>query len=298
MCTHDDNNEALSFTPPVVELKVPTGIYSNGDQLRISVMLSHQFYTIESKAENKGFIELIKKAINYESLLAFYIKEGTKEIQLVREASAEDTSRFKAVFSLVKGETAFSKLEPIIPNPQTLNGLFAKIQNASCSFPVKKPCISFDYPVDGCYARAHKMRQLINENGYECKKEFVYGDLRARYGVKMSNQDGCCVSWSYHVAVLLTYKDEKGVLQECIIDPSLFDTPISDSDWRKACANSSCGPVSISSFTTTPGNVYYRSPKGTLLYDDGYVNTDCVLDIFADYSGCYLPAPSTVSCGF
>lgn len=303
-CTHSDNNEKGPevcpplTSSPLVELKVPTGIYEDGSRLRVAVMLSHQFYTIESKAKNKDFIALIRRAIEKESLLTFVINGNTREILAVKEASAEDASKFKMVFGSVKGDAESLKVEPVIPDLRTLNELFLKIQNASCTFPVKKPCIPFNYPVDGCYARAHKMRQLLNESGYECRKEFIYGDLRARFGVKAPERGGCCVSWSYHVSVLVTYKDDKGVLQERIIDPSLFDAPVPDSEWRNACLNASCGEVTMSSFIITPGNVYYRSPKGTLLYDDKYVHTDCVLNLFADCSGCFQPAPSTASCHF
>ena len=36
------------------------------------------------------------------------------------------------------------------------------------------PCIPFTYPYDGCFARAHAMRRLVNQMGYECHKVFHY----------------------------------------------------------------------------------------------------------------------------
>ena len=38
------------------------------------------------------------------------------------------------------------------------------------------PCIPFGYVTDGCLARAHAMRRLINSLGYECHKAFMRMD--------------------------------------------------------------------------------------------------------------------------
>jgi hypothetical protein len=137
------------------------------------------------------------------------------------------------------------------------------------------------------------MRQILLNAGYDCEKQFVYGNLRASTGT-------CCVSWVYHVAILVSYKNASGIVEKRIIDPSLFSSgPVTDAAWRAACTNTSCGSASVSSFANTAGNVYYRSPSGSLLYDNNYVNTNCVLNIFSSLSGCSpSPAPSVGSCGF
>ncbi|MEF9480737.1 protein-glutamine glutaminase family protein [Chryseobacterium sp. 1B4] len=95
-----------------------------------------------------------------------------------------------------------------MPNLATLNSLFAQIKNQACgTSTASSPCITFRYPVDGCYARAHKMRQILLNAGYDCEKQFVYGNLRASTGT-------CCVSWVYHVAILVSFKNASGIVEK------------------------------------------------------------------------------------
>lgn len=137
------------------------------------------------------------------------------------------------------------------------------------------------------------MRQILAANGYSCQKQFVYGSLRASTGV-------CCVSWSYHVAVLVKFVNASGVTEERIIDPSLFSNgPVLATTWRNACVSSSCGSASVSSYANSSGSVYYRSPYGSVIYDDNYNNTRCVLLTFKSLMGCSpRPAPSVNNCGY
>jgi hypothetical protein len=65
--------------------------------------------------------------------------------------------------------------------------------------------IPFQYVRDGCYARAHKMRQIITElYGYCCEKVFSFAiPYPNRLAVKANKWSGCCVTWWYHVAPLV-----------------------------------------------------------------------------------------------
>ncbi|WP_262708735.1 MULTISPECIES: protein-glutamine glutaminase [unclassified Chryseobacterium] len=213
----------------------------------------------------------------------------------VESPTLEDIRFFKSALTKeVKTDAGTSKkLASVIPDLATLNSLFTQIKNQSCgTSTASSPCITFRFPVDGCYARAHKMRQILNNAGYECEKQFVYGNLRASTGT-------CCVSWVYHVAILVSFKNASGVVEKRIIDPSLNSTgPITDTAWRAACTNSTCGSTSVSSYANTAGNVYYRNPAGSLLYDNNLVNTNCTLTAFSALSGCFASVPSTAHCGF
>jgi hypothetical protein len=136
------------------------------------------------------------------------------------------------------------------------------------------------------------MRQILNNAGYECEKQFVYGNLRASTGT-------CCVSWVYHVAILVSFKNASGVVEKRIIDPSLLSTgPITDTAWRAACTNTTCGSASVSSYANTAGNVYYRNPAGSLLYDNNLVNTNCTLTAFSAFQVVQLRYQCTAHCGF
>lgn len=272
---------------------VPVGIDDENGKLKVSFIVTAQFYTIESTKENQKYIEIIRQAVKDESPVHVYIIPNTTTIAKVEKGTEEDVAYFKSALTKeVRTET--SKLTSVIPNLATLNSLFAKIKSQSCgTTTASSPCITFRYPVDGCYARAHKMRQILINNGYDSEKQFVYGNLKASTGT-------CCVAWSYHVALLVSFKNSAGATEKRIIDPSLFASgPVTDTAWRNACINTSCGSASVSSYANTAGNVYYRSPGGSLLYDNNYINTNCVLTTFSLLSGCSpSPAPDVSSCGF
>lgn len=271
---------------------VPTGLDKEDGKYKVSFILSAQPYEIKDTKENEAYISMISQAVKNETPVQIFLKANSNEIAKVEKATAEDVRYFKSV--LTKEERGVTnRLASVIPDLATLNSLFTQIKNQSCgTSTASSPCITFRYPVDGCYARAHKMRQILNNAGYECEKQFVYGNLRASTGT-------CCVSWVYHVAILVSFKNASGVIEKRIIDPSLNSTgPITDTAWRAACTNSTCGSTSVSSFTNTAGNVYYRSPSGSLLYDNNLVNTNCTLTAFSALSGCSAPVPSTAHCGF
>jgi hypothetical protein len=272
---------------------VPVGIDSENGMLKVSFILTAQFYEIKPTKENEQYIGMIRQAVKNETPIHIFLKGNSNEIAKVETVSQEDTRYFKSILTKeAKGQS--SKLATVIPNVATLNSLFTLIKNQSCgTSTASSPCITFRYPVDGCYARAHKMRQILINNGYDCEKQFVYGNLKASTGT-------CCVGWSYHVAILVSFKNASGVTEKRIIDPSLFSSgPVTDTAWRNACINTSCGSASVSSYVNTAGNVYYRSPSNSYLYDNNLINTNCVLTKFGSLSGCSpSPAPDVSACGF
>jgi Glutaminase len=116
-----------------------------------------------------------------------------------------------------------------------------------------QPCIPFEYVRDGCFARAHKMRQIINTKyGYCCEKVFSFGKL----SVLATKWGGCCVSWVYHVAPLVRVKVNNAVY--CyVIDPGMFDKPVLLSEWLTAQTNTGCLPgAGITSYSIQPGSAY------------------------------------------
>lgn len=84
--------------------------------------------------------------------------------------------------------------------------------------------IPFIYPMDGCYARAHKMAMVMDEMGIISGKAFLEGNLfvDTKYGE---------AGWSYHVASLVMIK-KNGKLIPTIIDPGLFDKPVPYEEWK------------------------------------------------------------------
>ncbi len=272
---------------------IPVTMEKENGKYRVNFIITAQNFEIRDSEENARYISMLQEAMKNETPVHVFLKANTNEIVKVDAPTEEDVRYFK---SLLTKETIAEtqKAVSVIPNQATLNSLFTQIKNQSCgTSTASSPCITFRYAVDGCYARAHKMRQILLNAGYDCEKQFVYGNLRASTGT-------CCVSWGYHVAILVSFRNASGAVEKRIIDPSLFTSgPVTDTAWRNACVNTSCGSASASSYANTAGTVYYRSPSGSLLYDNNYVNTNCVLTTFASLSGCSpSPAPSVSSCGF
>ena len=88
--------------------------------------------------------------------------------------------------------------------------------------------IPFDYPEDGCFARAHAMVRELDDLGINSAKSFIEGNLR----VETDKSPKGYVKWSYHVApTILVYKNGKVV--PYIFDPSIFDKPVPVEEWHK-----------------------------------------------------------------
>jgi hypothetical protein len=85
------------------------------------------------------------------------------------------------------------------------------------------------YPDDGCWARAHEMYRLIGNMGIVAKKVWISGSLRAN----TKNNPACFVRWGWHVAPTICVHGPKFFqVQDMVIDPSLFTTPVSKATWK------------------------------------------------------------------
>ena len=91
--------------------------------------------------------------------------------------------------------------------------------------------IPFDHPWDGCYARAHEMKRIMEQQfNVELKKVFVFGNLKPVTGTLHGNSTP--VVWWYHVAPLVEGIDNIGNPIQYVIDPSLSpDTVLTKKEW-------------------------------------------------------------------
>ncbi len=113
-------------------------------------------------------------------------------------------------------------LQISIVTPRQASEIFAEMQ--------AQPQIPFRYPEDGCYARADEMAWLLEAKGLIVAKVFAQGFLR--YQTKHNSQLTINMFWrNYHVAPILLVETSPKNLQITVIDPSMFDRPVSSARW-------------------------------------------------------------------
>lgn len=146
--------------------------------------------------------------------------------------------------------------------------MFALVSARTCDpLAVPPPCIPFLYPDDGCWGRAHEMRRLMVDAGVTPRKVWIYGNLRAA----TRNNPNCEVHWGWHVAPTLCVRRSLFRLEDVVIDPSLFDTPVSKARWKGVQGDPGAQLVG------SDGSVFYRSSSGYTQTDPGYTQTATVL---------------------
>lgn len=107
---------------------------------------------------------------------------------------------------------------------------FNNMAATSCDpLTVPAPCIPFLYPDDGCWARAHEMCRLLINMGLSPSKVWIEGNLVA----STKNNPICYVWWGWHVAPTLCVRGPSFLqTQDMVIDPSLFNAPVSKATWK------------------------------------------------------------------
>jgi len=144
--------------------------------------------------------------------------------------------------------------------------------------------IPFDYPDDGCYARAHEMCRLMQAQGLDCGKEWIYATGfpdDATLGVDTPKAPGVDhVDWVYHVAPTVQMVGPDGQARPMVIDPSISDQPLTPEDWKAKMGDDG---AKLESSDSRP---YYRGPEGTPdageSYDNDYSKTTDVLKKYSE----------------
>jgi hypothetical protein len=150
-----------------------------------------------------------------------------------------------------------------------------------------QPQIPFDYPRDGCYARAHEMCRIMQERGIDCGKAWIYaspGNSLRVEGTSMGT-----VEWRYHVAPVVNVKGADGVTRPMVVDPSMFDKPVTVDEWK----GKQHDPGAV--VESTDGGPFYRDqgsdPKDALR-DDDHKRTQETLEHFRDERDAWKAAHS------
>jgi hypothetical protein len=95
--------------------------------------------------------------------------------------------------------------------------------------------IPYDMPQDGCYARAHVMARLLEANGIESRKAFVFGILIVDSIFSRTGK----LRWNYHVAPMIQVAIN-GEVEDRILDPSISTGPLTTDQWFAKMNNENC----------------------------------------------------------
>jgi hypothetical protein len=98
-----------------------------------------------------------------------------------------------------------------------------------------QPDIAFKFPVDGCYARAYLMNQRMVQMGLSPGKAWTFAaDPSDPLWVGTPNHPDGKVEWGYHVAPTVPVRGADGVVRDMVMDPSMFDHPVTVDEWKGA----------------------------------------------------------------
>jgi hypothetical protein len=151
--------------------------------------------------------------------------------------------------------------------PARAKALFDLCSAQTCNpLTVPAPCIPFLYPDDGCWARAHEMCRLMIAQGGNPRKIWINGNLRT----PTRNNPACVVYWGWHVAPTLCVRTRLFGHTEEVIDPSLFNGPVSEATWKGVQGDPNA------SLTPTAASVYMRPS----LTDPTYSQTNYYLNFY------------------
>jgi hypothetical protein len=114
------------------------------------------------------------------------------------------------------------KVEISVITLEKAQALFVKLENSKE--------IPFAFGKDGCFARAHKMAILLDEEKVITGKAFMQG----RFYSQTINGPAF---WTYHVAPMILVKNGEVVIPY-IFDPSMFHQAIPLSEWKKGLGRS------------------------------------------------------------
>jgi len=220
--------------------------------------------------------------------------KGTAPLKI--DVTKIDTSIFNRVDYQLRFPV-FKLCTNVVPNYATLVDIFNYCAGQGCNNPPPYTitnCIPFQYVRDGCYARAHKMRQMISKKyGYCVEKVFSFAEgYPNKLAVKANMWGGCCVEWWYHVVPLLrlNVKYKSGITyQVCyVIDPGMFTTPVTLSTWLQAQKNTTCNPnANVTSYSIQPGSAYWpMGSSASFGTDPNYVNTEATLINYKTWITC------------
>ncbi|MCU0438288.1 MAG: protein-glutamine glutaminase family protein [Raineya sp.] len=297
-----DQNKAIENTVPTTQeigensllLTVAhSEVLPSGD-LDVRFFESARIYSLP--ASNKNF-ETVKSLLNDSKVSGKALKVSVQNYDngmdniLITNAGNASTEELKALETARKATEVQTEnvVRKEVITESEMRSLFTYLKNQGCAsgVGVTNPCITFQYANDGCFARAHKMRQIIENNyKYQSRKVWSYEpavEKRLAVNTKRNSGGTCCVYWWYHVAPVVKVKMANGTTQEMVFDPSIFDRAVTINDWIAVQKSQQCQiKGTVADFYTTESRNYQpaRRPNprpGSYNTDDNNTQTNADL---------------------
>jgi hypothetical protein len=145
--------------------------------------------------------------------------------------------------------------------------------------------IPFDFPVEGCNARAHEMCRVMRERGIVCAKAWTIEVDRPPYAYNKEFGDTQgYVYWHHHVAPTVCVAGPDGKTIEMVLDPALAKGPLTMEQWLEKQG----GPFGLRLERTDDGPYIYTlvdpkdpdSHEALVELDPGGASTRAALDLF------------------
>lgn len=284
---NEDNSTKITTLITDIGNVVPYLVQIDDNQVIVGLSPYAQlFYLNLSTPESEEQLKLLNAALKEEIPLKVSLFENTNNIYSIKSISTKEIKEF-VESKKNRDFNLSSSLIPYRPQVGPLKGYiwYYEIQNV---FNILKSSrhIPFDYTKDGCWARAHKMVQILNELGYKCEKQWIIGNL----GATSVNNANCCIEWGFHVAPVIKKANygknsiEYAVYVDVVMDPSLFNEPVTVDKWEKACLKTRCNPKANVIYTRRTASEIYKLPYEER--DDDYSKTNQDLEYYRS-----LPIP-------
>lgn len=183
-----------------------------------------------------------------------------------KEYAQKEGCIYQGVFVDLKSIEHLEKIKKNIHpdnNAQTIslkkaNELFLKAQGMDD--------IAWKYKPDGCYARAHLMARRFEEEGVRVDKVWIKGDLSI---------PEAGINWNFHVAPIV-YVEENGQIKKMVIDPSLFEKPVTVEEWDAKMQKNTVRGSAVTAFPFPENSAFYERSTLSFSTSDPYLPLDSV----------------------
>lgn len=127
--------------------------------------------------------------------------------------------------------------------------------------------IAWNYKLDGCYARAHLMARRFEAEGVRVDKVWIKGDLAVpEAGIR----------WNFHVAPIVYVDDGKGGNKKMVIDPSLFNKPVTVEEWDNKMTKGTVKGSTITAFPFPDNAAFFERSALSFSSSDPYLPRDSI----------------------